>query len=253
MHTVVEAERRSGMLAGRTAIITGAAGGLGQALVQTFSAEGAQVLAVDVQGDDVYHADLATKAGNEEMIAEALSRFGHLDTLILNAGAQHLAPIVEHSEAEWDRLHDVMVKGPFLALQAAWEHLTSGPAGRVVVTASGSSYIAEKFKSAYVAAKHGVVGLVKVAALEGGEFGPAVNAVAPGWMRTPMVEQQLSEQMRLHDRSREEVIAGLVSRHPVSRFVETDEVAAAIVFLASDRASGINGVCLPVDVGTLVW
>ena len=241
------------LLTGRSAVITGAAGGLGRSLVDRFVKEGAQVLPVDVQGSDVFHADIGTARGNRIMVAEALERFGHLDTLILNAGAQHMAAISEHSEAEWDRLHDVMVKGPFLAIQAAWSELVGDGAGRVVVTASGSSFIAEKYKAAYVAAKHGVMGLVKVAALEGGESGLTVNAVAPGWMRTPMVESQLQEQMRLHGRTRDEVITSFVSRHPVNRFVETDEVASAVAFLASDGASGINGVCLPVDVGTLIW
>jgi 3-hydroxybutyrate dehydrogenase len=241
------------LLEGRVAVITGAAGGLGRALVDLFGREGAAVVPVDLHGDGVFHADIATTGGNAAMVHEALMRHGRLDTLILNAGTQHVAPIAEHSEEEWDRLHAVMVKGPFLALRAAWTELVRRPGGRVVVTASGSSYIAEKYKPAYVAAKHGVLGLVKVAALEGADAGLTVNAVAPGWMRTPMVERQLADQMRLHGRSREEVIASFVTRHPVGRFVETDEVAAAVAFLASDRASAISGACLPVDLGTLIW
>jgi 3-hydroxybutyrate dehydrogenase len=241
------------LLEGRVAIVTGAAGGLGRALVALFEHEGAAVLPVDLAGDDVWHADVGTAEGTQAMVREALTCHGRLDTLILNAGAQYVAPIPEHTEEAWDRLNDIMVKGPFLALRAAWGELTGRPGGRVVVTASGSSYIAEKYKAAYVAAKHGVLGLVKVGALEGGPVGLTVNAVAPGWMRTPMVEDQLADQMRLHNRTREEVIASFVTRHPVDRFVETDEVAQAVAFLASDRASGINGVCLPVDLGTLVW
>lgn len=244
----------TGRLAGRVALITGAAGGLGASLVSVFRREGAEVLAVDREADgDVVGLDIGTAEGNRKMVALALERFGRFDTLILNAGTQHVSPIPETTDADWDRLQDVMLKGPFMALRESWAELIRHPQGRVVVTASGSSFIAEKFKASYVAAKHGVLGLVRTAALEGGAHGLTVNAVAPGWMRTPMVDGQLAEQMRLHGRTLEEVIAGFVTRHPVDRFVETVEVAEAVAFLASDAASGINGVCLPVDVGTLIW
>lgn len=242
-----------GLLADRVAIVTGAAGGLGRSLCEVCEREGARVVPVDIHGDGMVHVDIGTPEGTAAMVDVALERHGQLDILVLNAGAQHVASIGEFPEHEWDRLHDVMVKGPFLAMQAAWEQLTRRPGGRIIVTASGSSYIAEKYKSAYVAAKHGVLGLVKVAALEGGPLGLTANAVAPGWMRTPMVEQQLADQMRLHDTTREEVIASFVTRHPVDRFVETAEVAETVAFLASERASGINGACVPVDLGTLVW
>ena len=236
-------------LAGKVAVVTGAAGGLGVAICDVFDREGAKVVPVDVQGDAL-HLDIGTDAGNKAMVEAALERHGRLDALILNAGAQYVAPIPEFPESEWDRLFDVMVKGPWLAIKHAWPHVAR-PGGRVVVTASGSSFIAEQYKSAYVAAKHAALGLVKVAALEGGPLGMTANAVGPGWMRTPMVENQLAEQMRLHGRSREEIIESMVDRHPVKRFVEPEEVANTIAFLASDQASGINGSFIPVDLGTL--
>jgi 3-hydroxybutyrate dehydrogenase len=237
-------------LAGRVACVTGAAGGLGVAIVEALEREGAVVVPVDLHGEACLHLDVATDAGNRAMVAAALERHGRLDVLVLNAGVQHVAPIPDFPEAEWDRVFDVTVKGPWLALKHAWPHLAR-PGGRVVVTASGSSFIAEQYKSAYVAAKHAVLGLVRVAALEGGPLGMTANAVGPGWMRTPMVENQLAEQMRLHGRSREAVIASMVDRHPVKRFVEPAEVADTIAFLAGDRASGINGSFIPVDLGTL--
>jgi 3-hydroxybutyrate dehydrogenase len=236
-------------LAGKVAVVTGAAGGLGVAICDVFDREGAKVVPVDVQGDGL-RFDIGTDAGNKGMVDAALERHGRLDALILNAGAQYVAPIAEFPESEWDRLFDVMVKGPWLAIKHAWPHIAR-PGGRVVVTASGSSFIAEPYKSAYVAAKHAVLGLVKVTALEGGPLGMTANAVGPGWMRTPMVENQLAEQMRLHGRSREEVIESMVDRHPVKRFVEPAEVANTIAFLASDEASGINGSFIPIDLGTL--
>jgi 3-hydroxybutyrate dehydrogenase len=236
-------------LAGKVAVVTGAAGGLGASICEVFEREEAVVVPVDVQGDAL-HLDVGTDAGNKAMVDAALERHGRLDVLVLNAGAQHVAPLAEFPESEWDRLFDVMVKGPWLAMKHAWPHVAR-PGGRVIATASGSSFIAEQYKSAYVAAKHAVLGLVRVAALEGGPLGMTANAVGPGWMRTPMVENQLAEQMRLHGRSRDEVIETMVERHPVKRFVEPLEVANTIAFLASDEASGINGSFIPVDLGTL--
>ena len=236
-------------LAGKVAIVTGATGGLGVSICEVFEREGATVVPVDLQGDAL-HLDVGSDEGNRAMVDEALARHGRLDALILNAGAQHVAAIPEFPEGEWDRLFDVMVKGPWLAMKHAWPHVAR-PGGRIVVTASGSSFIAEQFKSAYVAAKHAVLGLVRVAALEGGPLGMTANAVGPGWMRTPMVENQLADQMHLHGRTREEVIESMVERHPVKRFVEPEEVANTIAFLASAEASGINGSFVPVDLGTL--
>jgi 3-hydroxybutyrate dehydrogenase len=237
-------------LEGKVACVTGAAGGLGVAIVDVLERQGAHVVGVDVVGDAVLQLDIGTDDGNRAMVDAALEQHGRLDVLVLNAGAQHVAPIPEFPEPEWDRLFDVMVKGPWLAMKHAWPHVAR-PGGRVIVTASGSSFIAEQYKSAYVAAKHAVLGLVRVAALEGGPLGMTANAVGPGWMRTPMVENQLAEQMRLHGRSREDVIESMVDRHPVKRFVEPLEVANTIAFLASDEASGINGSFIPVDLGTL--
>lgn len=236
-------------LAGKVAVVTGAAGGLGVSICEVFEREGAIVVPVDLQGDAL-HLDVGSDEGNRAMVDEALARHGRLDALILNAGAQHVAAIPEFPESEWDRLFDVMVKGPWLAMKHAWPHVAR-PGGRIVVTASGSSFIAEQFKSAYVAAKHAALGLVRVAALEGGPLGMTANAVGPGWMRTPMVENQLADQMHLHGRTREEVIESMVDRHPVKRFVEPEEVANTIAFLASAEASGINGSFVPVDLGTL--
>lgn len=241
----------SGELAGRVAIVTGAAGGMGEAVCDVFSREGATVLPVDLQGNGCFVADVGSEAGNREMVEEALRRHGRLDTLVLNAGLQFMAPIDEFPEAEWDRLFDVLVKGPQFAIKAAWPHLVERPGGRIVVTASSLSVIGEEYKAAYVAAKHAVVGLVKVAALEGGRHGLCANAVAPGLVWTGLMERQLEQHMQLRGLTREAVVARIEQSQPV-RAVEPGEVAELIAFLASDRASGISGACIPVDVGFLV-
>ncbi|WP_285575709.1 SDR family oxidoreductase [Actinoallomurus iriomotensis] len=243
----------SGLLTGRVALVTGAAGALGESICRTFARAGAEVVGVDLVdgGACDFVADVATAEGNRLMVAEAVRRHGHLDVLVLNAGVQFVAPIPEFPEDEWDRLMNVMVKGPFLALKAAWAELTGRPASRVLITSSVSGLVAEPFKAAYVSAKHAVNGLAKVAALEGAPHGLTANAVAPGWMSTPMVERQLPEQMALRDLTREQVLELLLDRQPVKRLIGTDEVAALFAFLASDLSSSVTGVCLPADLGTL--
>jgi 3-hydroxybutyrate dehydrogenase len=239
------------LLQGRVAIVTGAAGGLGSAVCEVFRRDGAQVVGVDVRpGDGLLELDAGSEDGVRAMVDAAVEAHGRLDVLVLNAGIQHMAPIAEFEAEAWDRLMDVMVKGPFLAIKHAWPHIAR-PGGRIVVTASTSSFTGEKYKAAYIAAKHGVVGLVKVAALEGAEVGLTANAVAPGLMLTPLIEGQLDEQVRLHGITREQVLNRFLERGAAPRAVETSEVAETIAFLASERASGINGAVVPVDLGLL--
>nr|MBA2601327.1 SDR family oxidoreductase [Actinomycetota bacterium] len=238
----------NGELAGRVAVVTGAAGGLGSAVCRVFAREGASVLPVDIRGDSCFLADVGTAEGNRAMVTEAISRHGRLDALVLNAGAQFIAPIADFPETEWDRLFDLMVKGPWLATKAAWTHLVESGDGRIIVTASSLSLTGEEYKAAYVAAKHAVTGLVKVAALEGGPHGIRANAVAPGLMWTGLMENQLDDQMRLRNLSREALLERIELSQPI-RAVETEEVAEVIAFLASPRASGVSGTCIPVDLG----
>ena len=160
-------------------------------------------------------------------------------------------PIAGYAEADWDRLMNLMVKGPFLAMKFAWPQLTRQPGGRIIVTSSTAGLAGAPYKAAYVAAKHAVLGLVKVAALEGAGAGLTANAVAPGWMRTPLAENQIRDHMRLRGISRDEVIAGMMAEQPARRFVEAAEVAGLITFLAGPGGSAINGACIPVDTGTL--
>jgi 3-hydroxybutyrate dehydrogenase len=240
-----------GPLSGRVAIVTGAAGGLGSVTVQALRRAGATVVPVDVHGDDCLIADVATAEGNRQMVDLVLQRHGRLDILVLNAGTQAMNPIAHYAEADWDRLMNVMVKGPFLAMKFAWPQLTRQPGGRIIVTSSTAGLIGAPYKAAYVAAKHAVLGLVKVAALEGAEAGLTANAVAPGWMRTPLADNQIRDHMRLRGISRDDVLASMIAEQPASRFVEAAEVAGLITFLAGPGGSAINGACIPVDTGTL--
>jgi 3-hydroxybutyrate dehydrogenase len=238
-------------LHGRVAVVTGAAGGLGQVIRRVLAREGARIVAVDVVGEGCDHLDVATEDGARRMVELAEARHGRLDVLVLNAGAQFMAPLAEFPTEQWDRLLGVMLTGPFLALKHGWPLLTREPGGRVIVTASTSSLVGEAFKPAYVSAKHGVAGLVKVAALEGARHGLTANAVAPGWMWTPMAEGQIDDQARLHGRSRDEVLESMMTHNPAGRMVKPEEVAEVIAFLAGERASGISGAVIPVDLASV--
>lgn len=242
----------SGELEGRVAIVTGADGGLGRAIRAVLEREGATVVGVDLRGEGCEHLDTSTDDGCRRMVELALERHGRLDILVLNAGVQHMAPFAEFPLEQWDRLLGVMLTGPFLAIKHAWAPLVAAQGGRIVVTASTSSLVGEAFKPAYVSAKHGVAGLVKVAALEGARAGLTANAVAPGWMWTPMAEGQLDDQARLHGRSRDDILATMDEHNPAGRMVDPMEVAEVIGFLAGPRASAVSGTVIPVDLGAVV-
>jgi 3-hydroxybutyrate dehydrogenase len=215
------------------------------------AAEGVDVVGVDLHGHGVLHADMGTESGTRQAVEAVLERHGRLDILVLNAAVQHVAPIPDFPVEEWERLLDVLLKGPFLTMRAAWPSLIARPGGRIISTASTSAFVAEPYKAAYVAAKHGLLGLVKVAALEGGPHGLTANAVAPGLMMTGLIEEQMAEQMRLRGQSRDEIVASWCSGQAIKRPVRTEEVAAVIAFLAGERSSGITGAVIPVDLGEL--
>jgi 3-hydroxybutyrate dehydrogenase len=220
-------------------------------IAATLRRDGAEVLGVDLQGDDCLLADVGTDDGNRQMVDEALARHGRLDILTLNAGVEFTRSIVDTEEAEWELTQNVLSKGPWLAMKHAWGELTARPGGRVIVTASTHAFIASRYVAAYTAGKHAVAGLVKTAAVEGAPFGLTANAVAPGWMMTALVEAQIEPHMRLSGRSREELLAQWSERVPAKRPVEPLEVAELVAFLAGEHSSGISGAIIPVDLGLL--
>jgi 3-hydroxybutyrate dehydrogenase len=202
----------------RSAIVTGAASGIGRAIAQRLTGDGTRVLAVDLEpaGDgpgDSFAADLTTREGNRAAVNAALERFGRLDAVVANAGFQHVESIADFPEDTWDGLVSLLLTSPFLLAKYAWQALAEAPdGGRFVGIASAHGLVASPHKSAYVSAKHGLVGLVKTIALEGADSGILATAVCPGFVRTPLVEKQIDQQAEAHGRPREAVLEDGCSR-----------------------------------------
>lgn len=240
----------------RAALVTGAAGGIGSAIVQRLAADGLDVLAVDIEPADghgpgvPYAADLTTREGNKGAVEAAIDSFGRLDVIIANAGVQHVAPIAEFPEDRWDTLIALMLTSPFLLARYGWEALGERGDGRFIAIASAHALAASPFKAGYVSAKHGVLGLVRTLALEGADSGVLATAVCPGFVRTPLVEGQIADQARSHGISEEQVLEEVIlSPHAIKRLIEPDEVAATVSFLTGPGGATFTGVPVTMDMG----
>jgi 3-hydroxybutyrate dehydrogenase len=229
----------------RAALVTGAAGGIGAAVAGRLEADGWLVHAVDVAD-----GDLTTRAGNRAVVDAALARFGRLDAVVANAGFQHVAPIEEFDEDRWDALLAVLLTSPFLLARYAWEALRASGDGRFVVVASVHGLVASPYKVGYVSAKHGVMGLVKTIALEGAEHGIVSAAICPGYVRTPLVEQQIDAQARAHGLPAERVLEDvLLAPQAVKRLIEPEEVADVAAFLLGPGGRSFSGAPVVMDLG----
>ena len=219
----------------RNALVTGAARGIGAAIAERLSADGWNVHAVDVAD-----GDLTTREGNRAVVDAALTRFdGKLDAVIANAGFQHVSPVRDFPEDEWDKLQALLLTSPFLLAKYAWDALAASGDGRFLVVASVHGLVASPFKAGYVAAKHGVIGLVKVLALEGADVGVSAAALCPGYVRTDIVERQLA------DRSLDDLLAP----QAVKRLLEPSEVAAAAAWLLGPDGRAVTGTPFVMDLG----
>ncbi|MBW3667441.1 MAG: SDR family oxidoreductase [Actinobacteria bacterium] len=239
----------------RRALVTGAASGIGRAIAERLDEAGHDVLSVDLasaaDGPGVaFEADLTTPEGNRDSVAEAVVRFGGLDLLVPCAGFQHVASVAEFPEERWDSLIGVLLTSPFLLAKYAWPHLEEAGNGQVIVIASVHGLVASPFKAGYVSAKHGVVGLTKVLALEGAEYGIRAVALCPGYVRTPLVEGQIPAQAAAHGMDEDSVLKEVIlAPHAVKELIEPSEVADAVDFLLTPAGRTITGVALPMDMG----
>ncbi len=250
----------------RVAVITGAASGMGLAFAEALSSQGASVVIGDLdvaaggaaaeriaaRGHRALFlkADISKRQDARGLIEDTIAKFGRIDILINNAGVQHVSPIHEFDEDKWDYLIGVMLTGPFLTTKYALPHMMAQNRGRIINISSFHGLVASEFKSAYVAAKHGLIGFTKVLALEGAAHNITAVAVCPSYVRTPLVEKQIAAQSKQHGIPQNEVIQKvMVAPAAIKRLLEPSEVAALIVYLCSDAAQAITGTALSIDCG----
>jgi 3-hydroxybutyrate dehydrogenase len=255
-------------MSGRVAVITGSTSGIGLGIARALAAAGADVvlngfgapeeierirskIVADFGVQAAYAAaDMMQSDAIAHMIAGILQQFGRIDVLVNNAGIQHVAPLEQFPAEKWDAIVAINLSSAFHTMRLALPAMRRQGFGRIVNIASAHGLVASPFKSAYVAAKHGIVGLTKVAALEAAESGITCNAICPGYVYTPLVEAQIDGQAKAHGISRDEVIRDvLLAQQPNKRFASVEEIGALTVFLASDAAASITGAALPVDGG----
>lgn len=241
-------------LVGRRALVTGAASGIGAACARALAGAGAHVVVAD--RDAAGATAVATEVGGEPWVVDltdtdALAGLAlDADILVNNAGIQHVAPIAEFPPEMFRRIMTLMVEAPFLLIRAALPHMYAHEFGRIVNISSVHGLRASPFKSAYVAAKHGIEGLSKVVALEGGPHGVTSNCVSPGYVRTPLVQRQVAEQARVHGIPEQDVVANvMLADSAIKELIEPAEVADLVLWLTSSAARMATGTSFTVDGG----
>jgi len=256
------------MFIGKTALVTGSTSGIGLGIAQTLAAQGANVV-LNGFGDaaEIEHlragmaerhgvqvrfdgADMGKPEAIEAMMGKALAEFGCIDLLINNAGIQHVAPVEDFPVDKWYAILAINLSAGFHTVRLALPAMKRRGFGRIVNIASAHALVASPYKSAYVTAKHGVAGFTKAVALETAELGITVNAVCPGYVLTPLVENQIPDTARARGITKEEVIRNvLLAAQPTKKFVTVEQVAALTAFLCSVDAASITGAVLPIEGG----
>ena len=255
-------------LAGKVSLVTGSTSGIGLGIARALAEAGSAVvlnglgaageigktrdrLAAEFDVRIGYSpADMTQPHSIAQMIAATLAEHGRLDVLVNNAGIQHVAPLEQFPVEKWNAILAINLSSAFHTTRAALPAMRKNRFGRIINIASAHGLVASPFKAAYVAAKHGIVGLSKVIALETAEDGITCNAICPGYVYTPLVEAQIDGQAKAHGISRDQVIRDvLLAQQPNKRFATVEELGWLTVFLASEAAASITGIALPVDGG----
>lgn len=255
-------------LKGRTAIITGSTSGIGAGVAEALAGAGADIVLNgfgDAQQIETFrtglakthsvrviysNADLSDPEAVRGMIAQAVEQLGPVDILINNAGIQYVAPIEDFPEAKWDSILAINLSSAFHAIKAVLPQMKARGYGRIINVASAHGLVASPFKSAYVAAKHGIIGLTKTVALEAATDKVTCNAICPGYVWTPLVEKQIEDQARTHGIPREKVISDiLLAAQPNKTFATVEQIGALASFLCTESGASITGTALPVDGG----
>ncbi|MBW8054795.1 MAG: 3-hydroxybutyrate dehydrogenase [Nitrospira sp.] len=247
-------------LDGKTALVTGAGSGIGKAIATAFANEGTNVLVNDLTeagravADDIggtfIKADLSDREAVVALARHALEACGRIDILVNNAGFQHVAPVEEFPEETWVKMIQVMLIAAFQLTKHLAPAMKQNKWGRIINMSSLHGIVASPYKSAYIAAKHGLIGLTKTVALELGEFGITANAICPAYVRTPIVDNQIRDQAAAHGIGEDEVIEKIMLEPAaIKRLIQPEEVADLALFLASDKASAITGAAHMIDLG----
>ena len=256
------------MFKGKTALVTGSTSGIGLGIAQRLARQGANIILngfgdaqeiaalrrqlVEETGVDVQYdgADMSRPDAIEAMMRRAVERFGAVDLLINNAGIQHVAPVDEFPLEKWNAILAINLSAAFHTTRLALPMMKERGFGRIVNVASAHALVASPFKSAYVAAKHGIAGFTKSVALEVAERGITVNAVCPGYVLTPLVQKQIPDTARARGITEEQVVRDvLLAAQPTKKFVTVEQVAAFTAFLCSNDAASITGAVLPIEGG----
>ncbi len=245
----------------KVAIVTGAASGLGLAIAERFAADGAQVVVSDINAEagkavaaklagTFVQADMSRRADCRSLVDRALAAYGTVHILVNNAGFQHVETIEAFPEDVWDKMQAVMLTAPFLLTKYVWPAMKAQRWGRIINISSIHGLIASPNKASYISAKHGLVGLTKTAALEGGACGITANAICPAYVRTPLVDAQIADQARTRGIPAEEVIQKIMLEPAaIKRLIEPEEVADFAAYLCSEAAGVISGAALTMDLG----